>query len=130
MGAVFSAILLYGIALTYGATGSTHYGRAAIAGRGELLLLGQLLVAIGLLFKVGAVPFHFWSPDAYTGAPAAVTGFMGAVIKVGGFTALGAVWLNLVAVVGGQGGGILALTDAVNVTWQAQRELSRFNLVF
>ncbi|MBA3684272.1 MAG: NADH-quinone oxidoreductase subunit N [Planctomycetes bacterium] len=130
MGAVFSAIFLYGAALTYGATGSTHLGANVLAGRQQLFLLGQALICIGLLFKVGAVPFHFWSPDAYAGAPAAVTGFMGAVIKVGGFAALGAVWLNQVAVVSGQGGGVLALTDAVSVSVQAQRDLGRFNLVF
>jgi NADH-quinone oxidoreductase subunit N len=131
MGAVFSAILLYGVALTYGATGSTHYGHAAITGREDLLLLGQLLIAIGLLFKVGAVPFHFWSPDAYAGAPAAVTGFMGAVIKVGGFAALGAVWLNLVAAVGGNAPALpLGLDAAVPVGQKAKLGLRDFQLVF
>jgi NADH-quinone oxidoreductase subunit N len=119
MGGVFSAVLLYGVALTYGATGTTHLGGQVLEGRGGLFLLGQTMILVGLLFKVGAVPFHFWSPDAYTGAPAAITGFMGAVIKVGGFAALGAMWLNLLASLGGNGlppGGVLALDQGVVVT--------------
>jgi NADH-quinone oxidoreductase subunit N len=101
MGAVFSAVLLYGIALTYGATGGTSYGRPILAGRDGTFWLGQVFILVGLLFKVGAVPFHFWVPDVYTGAPAAITGFMGAVVKVGGFAALGAWWLGLLAAVSG-----------------------------
>jgi NADH-quinone oxidoreductase subunit N len=117
MGAVFSAVFLYGAALTYGATGSTHFGTPVLAGRDSLMHLGQLLIIVGLLFKVGAVPFHFWSPDAYTGAPAAITGYMGAVIKIGGFTALGAVWLNLINVIGGdaQAGTVLALDASIQI---------------
>jgi NADH-quinone oxidoreductase subunit N len=112
MGSVFSAIFLYGVAMTYGATGSTGFGAVADAKRQALFLFGQTLVVVGLLFKVGAVPFHFWSPDAYTGAPAAITGFMGAVIKVGGFAALGALWLCLL---GGGGEGVRDLARPVLV---------------
>ncbi len=101
MGAVFSAVFLYGTALVYGATGATAFGAAPLPGRSALHLIGHGLIIIALLFKVGAVPFHFWSPDAYTGAPVAVTGFMGAVIKVGGFAALGTVWLNLASALSG-----------------------------
>lgn len=97
MGAVFSAIFLYGTALMYGATGSTSFGAPIIDGRGTHALLGAALMAAGLLFKVGCVPFHAWAPDAYTGAPVAVTGLMGAIIKVGGFAGLGALWLGLAA---------------------------------
>ncbi len=132
MGAVFSAIFLYGAALTYGATGHTQFGFAALPGRDALLKLGQLLIVIGLLFKIGAVPFHFWSPDAYTGAPAAITGFMGAVVKIGGFAALGAVWMNLVAALGGtlRPGDVLGLDSVVQVTGRAQTELHDFQLIF
>lgn len=95
MGAVFSGIFLYGTALMYGATGSTAFGAPIVEGREHLALLGGALMAAGLLFKVGSVPFHAWAPDAYTGAPVAVTGLMGAIIKVGGFAGLGALWLGL-----------------------------------
>jgi NADH-quinone oxidoreductase subunit N len=132
MGAIFSALFLYGAALTYGATGTTHFGGALVEEtRKPLLFLGHAFMFIGLLFKVGAVPFHFWSPDAYTGAPAVVTGFMGAVIKVGGFAALGGLWLNVVAVVSGAAPAEpLSLAAGVPVTAQAMHELSRFGLAF
>src|SRR5207247_10637664 len=75
LGAFASGFLLYGIALLYGATGTTHLGRMAafLAGSpllsNPLLLMGGLLVLVGLGFKVAAVPFHMWTPDAYEGAP-------------------------------------------------------------
>lgn len=131
MGAVFSAIFLYGAALTYGATGATHYGAEVLAGRDKLFLLGQVLMFIGLLFKVGVVPFHFWSPDAYTGAPAAITGFMGSVIKVGGFAALGAIWLNTAAMLShSHPGGVLPLDAEVTITDKAAILLQPATLIF
>lgn len=132
MGSVFSVIFLYGSALTYGATGYTSFGHAAIdTQHATLLMFGQVLMIIGLLFKVGVVPFHFWAPDAYTGAPVAVTGFMGAVIKVGGFAALGAIWLNLAAVMSGtHAGGVLNLSDAVTLTAGGIEKLEKLNLAF
>jgi NADH-quinone oxidoreductase subunit N len=130
MGSVFSAIYLYGTALTYGATGSTGFGHAALDVNHQALFhFGQVLMLIGLLFKVGVVPFHFWAPDAYTGAPIAVTGFMGAVIKVGGFTAIGSLWLNLVAISSGtHPGGVLNLGEAVTVTSDGMMALEKINL--
>jgi NADH-quinone oxidoreductase subunit N len=132
MGSVFSAVFLYGAALTYGATGHTAFGHAAIDAQHAMLLqFGQVLMIIGLLFKVGVVPFHFWAPDAYTGAPIAVTGFMGAVIKVGGFAALGNVWLNLCALMSGtHPGGVLDLGDAVTLTQSGIDQLEKLNLAF
>jgi NADH-quinone oxidoreductase subunit N len=132
MGSVFSAIFLYGSALTYGATGHTGFGHAAIDTQHlPLLMFGQVLMIIGLLFKVGVVPFHFWAPDAYTGAPVAVTGFMGAVIKVGGFAALGAIWLNLVALMSGtHPGGVLSLGETVTLTTGGSEQLEKLNLAF
>jgi NADH-quinone oxidoreductase subunit N len=131
MGAVFSAVLVYGMALIYGATGSIAYGAPALAGREHLWMLGHGLVIVALLFKVGVVPFHFWSPDAYAGAPAAVTGYMGAVVKVGGFAALGALWLNMVAAVSGtHPGGVLALDAAITVSSDGARFLRVFTTLF
>ncbi len=130
MGSVFSAIYLYGAALTYGATGHTAFGFAAIdTQHATLLQVGQVLMIIGLLFKVGVVPFHFWAPDAYTGAPVAVTGFMGAVIKVGGFTALGSIWLNLIAITSGtHPGGVLNLSESVTITQIGLQKLENLNI--
>jgi NADH-quinone oxidoreductase subunit N len=132
MGAVFSAIYLYGAALTYGATGSTAYGHPwRDEAHRSLFFFGQVLMLIGLLFKVGVVPFHFWTADAYTGAPVAVTGFMGAVVKVGGFASLGALWLNLGAVASGtQGAGVLNLGDAVTLNQSGKDLLAHYNLAF
>ena len=90
-----SALLLYGIALVYGVTGST--GFAAIAstlsagglGSNQILLAAIVLLAAGLAFKIAAVPFHAWAPDAYQGASAPVAAFLAAASKAAGLAALG-----------------------------------------
>src|SRR5262249_28113921 len=87
LGAFSSAFFLYGIALTYGLTGSTRLDRigsliAAQAMSPTPLQLGAVsLLLVGFAFKVAAVPFHMWTPDAYEGAPTAVTGFMSTGVK-------------------------------------------------
>ena len=88
LGAFSSAVLLYGIALTYGATGSTNLGEITtylsthiVFGNG-LLIAGMALLLVGLGFKIAAVPFHMWSPDVYQGAPTPATGFMAALACV------------------------------------------------
>jgi NADH-quinone oxidoreductase subunit N len=92
LGAFSSGFVLYGIALVYGATGSTSLSgivAAASAGTSTLLLtIGAALILVGLGFKVAAVPFHMWTPDVYQGAPTAVTAFMAAGAKIAGFAAL------------------------------------------
>ena len=93
LGAFSSGFFIYGVALVYGYSGSTSLAAVseAISGRiGEqgLLLGGIALIAVGLLFKVGAAPFHSWTPDVYQGAPTAVTAFMAAVTKVAAFGAM------------------------------------------
>lgn len=92
-GAVFSTIFLYGVALHYGATGSTAFNAALYNGRASLMLAGSLLILLGLLFKAGAAPAHFWVADVYTGAPVAVTAFMAAVVKVGAIAAIASIWM-------------------------------------
>ena len=91
LGAFSSAVFLYGIALVYGATGSTNLPQIAdflstnvLAARTALLLAGLALLLVGFGFKVAAVPFHMWTPDVYQGSPTPVTGFMAAVAKAGG----------------------------------------------
>lgn len=104
LGAFASAFTLFGIALLYGYAGSVSYATiahvvdgtvtnvdpalAGTMGNDVLLLMGMALVVMGLLFKVGAVPFHMWTPDVYQGAPTPVTGFMAAATKVAAFGAL------------------------------------------
>src|SRR5262249_7136718 len=99
LGAFSSAFFLYGIAFTYGLTGSTRLDRVGslIAARAlsrppiQLLAVGLLLV--GFAFKVSAVPSHMWTPDAYEGAPPAVTGFMSTGVKAAAFAAFARVFL-------------------------------------
>ena len=93
LGAFSSAFLLYGVALVYGATGSTNLGSIARFLREQTLTEGVLLggiafLLVGLGFKVAAVPFHMWTPDVYQGSPTPVTGFMAAAAKAAGFAAL------------------------------------------
>lgn len=139
LGLFSSAILLYGMAWIYGATGSTSLETIAstlgaqVQGQDKLepsLLLGLLLLIVGIGFKMAAVPFHFWTPDAYDGAPTPVTGFMSVVPKAAAFAlafriliqGLGPLfddWTTLLA--------ILALITMVfgNVVAVAQRNVKR-----
>jgi NADH-quinone oxidoreductase subunit N len=96
LGAFSSAIFLYGVALIYGATGTTRLDRMlpmlariveADASR-SLALAGMAMMIVGLGFKVAAVPFHTWTPDVYQGSPSPVTGFMAAAAKAAGFAGM------------------------------------------
>ncbi|MEU6521925.1 NADH-quinone oxidoreductase subunit NuoN [Streptomyces sp. NPDC046924] len=141
LGSFASAFLLFGIALLYGYAGSMSYARIAqvvdgtipevdpalvnTMGNDVLLLVGAGLLIMGLLFKVGAVPFHMWTPDVYQGAPTPVTGLMAAATKVAAFGALlrvlyvllpGLRWdwrpvMWAVAIVTMLGGAIFAITQ-------------------
>lgn len=135
LGAFASGFLLYGIALTYGATGTTNLTLiglqigASELGRSTMLLLGLGLLLIGFGFKVAAVPFHMWAPDVYDGAPTPVTAYMATGVKAAAFAALfrvlgeaftqAAAWRDIVwwlAVATMAGGNLIAL---------AQRSLKR-----
>lgn len=103
IGAFATGFILYGIALIFGATGSTNLSRISAslveaAGPIPLLLTaGVFLLIIGLAFKVAAVPFHFWAPDVYEGAPTAVTGFMAVAVKAAAFAVWARVFLHSLA---------------------------------
>ena len=97
LGAFSSGFLVYGIALVYGATGTTNFHGiwqavnrivAEDASSKYLLLVGLGLTLVGLGFKVAAVPFHMWTPDVYQGAPTPVVAYMSVAAKAGGFAAL------------------------------------------
>lgn len=93
LGAMSSAILLYGAALLYGFAGSFEFAAIDAAVRSApadtmLLLAGMVLIGVGLLFKFGAVPFHSWTPDVYVGAPTAITAFMAVCTKIAAIGAL------------------------------------------
>ncbi len=94
LGSFASAFLLYGIALTYGATGSTNlveildYLSTTILFDNGLLLAGMAMLLVGLGFKVAAAPFHSWTPDVYQGAPTPVVAYMASGVKAAGFAGL------------------------------------------
>jgi NADH-quinone oxidoreductase subunit N len=130
LGAYASAFFLFGVALIYGFAGAVDFTRIHAAVRDSsaswvLLVAGFAMLAIGLLFKVAAAPFHVWTPDVYQGAPTPVTAFMAACTKVAAFGALlrvlyvafeGARWnftpvLGTVAVLTMLVGAILAVTQ-------------------
>ena len=132
LGAFSSGFLVFGIALLYGAAGSTALPAvlAGVQGGGALAAAGTALALVGFAFKVAAVPFHMWTPDVYEGAPTSVTAFMSVGAKIGGFAAMirifvsalpdfGETWVPAVAV-------IAALTMILgNLVALAQRNVKR-----
>ncbi len=96
LGAFSSGIFAYGLSLLYGLTGSTNLGMIGNAMTGlvrypnyrPILVIAVLTTLTGLLFKIAAVPFHQWAPDAYEGAPTSVTGFMSVAVKAAGWAML------------------------------------------
>jgi NADH-quinone oxidoreductase subunit N len=94
MGAFATGFMLFGMTLLYGATGSFDlsdiqgFAATTTAAPSYLLYAGLLLLLIGMLFKVSAAPFHFWTPDVYEGAPTIFTTFMSTIVKTAGFAAI------------------------------------------
>ena len=89
LGSMASGLLLYGMSMVYGATGSLQldeiYAASAVAGNDTLLALGVVFMLVGIAFKFGAAPFHMWLPDVYQGAPTAITAFIGSAPKLAYF---------------------------------------------
>ena len=119
-GAIFSAIYLYGVAMIYGATGTTSFFASVIYCREPIYAIGVLMVLFGLLFKAGAAPVHYWVADVYTGAAVAVTGFMAAVVKVGALAALGSVWLSVLVTKAGTAPVAWNLAEPVTINSQSE----------
>ena len=136
LGAFATGFLLFGIALLYGATGSTSLGpiaaRVAKLGASEraLVLAGMGLLLVGFGFKVAAAPFHVWTPDVYEGAPTSVTALMAVGVKAAGFAAFARVFMQTLAVMSADWSGVLwvlaALTMTIgNVSAILQRNIKR-----
>jgi NADH-quinone oxidoreductase subunit N len=91
-GVLSTAVMLYGMSLIYGITGQTNLIaiRDALSGAGDepIVMLGVFFVVVGFAFKISAVPFHFWAPDTYEGAPSPVAAFLSTASKIGGFVGL------------------------------------------
>ncbi|NVN94665.1 MAG: NADH-quinone oxidoreductase subunit N [Bacteroidetes bacterium] len=94
LGSFATGVMLFGIALIYGASGSfdfhgiTSYLTSTGNQTSSMFSIGLLLLTVGLLFKIAAVPFHFWAPDVYEGSPTVITTFMGSTVKIAGVAAL------------------------------------------
>ncbi|HET7583787.1 MAG TPA: NADH-quinone oxidoreductase subunit N [Gemmatimonadaceae bacterium] len=136
LGAFSTGFLLYGIALVYGATGSTNLGAIGswVARNGAMhspmLLVGMGLLIVGFGFKVAAVPFHMYTPDVYEGAPTPYTAYMAAAVKAAAFAAFLRVWLEAFNNAGEAWHGALwglALATMIvgNVVALAQRNIKR-----
>jgi NADH-quinone oxidoreductase subunit N len=136
LGAFASGFFLYGIALLYGATGTTNLAlidsqiRSLSLGSTPMLLIGAGMLLVGFGFKAAAVPFHMWTPDVYDGAPTPVTAFMAAAVKAAGFAALLRVSLFALGGVGPAWHDVVwwlaALTMIVgNLIALSQRQLKR-----
>ena len=100
LGAFSTGFLLYGIALVYGATGSTSLPligyriQEYVLFRQPMLLVGVGLLLVGFAFKVAVAPFHMWAPDVYEGAPTPITGYMAAAVKAAAFAGFLRVWIE------------------------------------
>jgi NADH-quinone oxidoreductase subunit N len=149
LGAFSSGVLLYGISMVYGLTGSTNLAKIATAlpivtassfnpfgAQGApdmryLVLMSMILMAAGMFFKVAAVPFHMWAPDAYEGAPTSITAFMSVAVKAASFAMFGRLFLyglpDLRTAIGGDSAGgvpalpgwalLLGIVSAVTMVW-------------
>ncbi|HEY7291995.1 MAG TPA: NADH-quinone oxidoreductase subunit N [Vicinamibacterales bacterium] len=121
LGAFSSAFFLYGIAFIYGLTGGTRLDRvgslmaAQASAPTPLQFVAVGFLFVGFAFKVAAVPFHMWTPDAYEGAPAAVTGFMSTGVKAAAFTAFARVFLSALDPLRSDWVGIVAVVAAATM---------------
>ncbi|MEO5985717.1 MAG: NADH-quinone oxidoreductase subunit N [Candidatus Limnocylindria bacterium] len=120
LGSFASAIVLFGISWLYGITGTTNIAEIAASGLGGRMG-GPLLVAIGFLlvggtFKIAAVPFHYWTPDAYQGAPTPITGFLSVGPKLGAFALLVRVFAEALAPVRADWLGIFLVLTVLTMT--------------
>ena len=129
LGAFSSGVLLYGMSLLYGVAGSTNLGEighavAAIAvGSGQagepslrpMLLLGMIALAAGLFFKIAAVPFHMWAPDAYEGAPTSVTAFLSTASKAASFALYARIFVEALNSMRADWAPLLGLVAAITI---------------
>jgi len=134
LGAFAAAFLLYGIALLYGATGTTRiegiaqYIALKNLGTNPLLLLGVGLLLVGLGFKLALVPFHSWTPDVYEGAPTAITAFMAVGVKAAAFAAFVRIFGGALLLIGFQWKDVLWVLSVITMTVGNVVALSQTNI--
>ena len=121
MGAFSTAIILYGMSLLYGISGSTNLSEIARASANlddkTLVVLSLFLMMAGLCFKVAAVPFHMWAPDAYEGAPTGITAFMSVAVKAAGFAVFFRIFYVVFQDFQDLYSGVLAIIAMATMTW-------------
>jgi len=135
LGAIASGMLLYGMSMIYGVTGSLdlseiHNRLAAVDGNNLVLVFGLVFLIVGIAFKLGAVPFHMWIPDVYQGAPTAVTLYIGTAPKIAAFAMLMRLLVDGLGGLHADWGSILVLLSIIslavgNVVAIAQANIKR-----
>lgn len=134
LGALSSGLLLYGISLLYGATGSVQLSvlaqrmPAAFLGGGMLVPAGWILLASGLFFKVAAVPFHVWTPDVYVGAPTPVTAFLAAASKAASFAVLVRIFFQALGPLVVEWQVVVAAVSVLSMVWGNLAALTQTNV--
>ena len=125
LGSFSSAILLFGLAFVFGFTGSTQVGAIAEALSGILegteplplaLAMALSMLAVGLLFKIAAVPFHYWTPDAYQGSPTPVTGYLSVGPKIAAFALILRIFVEALEPLRGEWALVIGVLAAVTMT--------------
>jgi NADH-quinone oxidoreductase subunit N len=132
LGALASGLLLYGISLVYGATGSIMFDKIQNAlgsdKPGVEIILGFVMILSALAFKISAAPFHMWTPDVYEGAPTPVTAFFAAAPKLAGFALLIKILAGPFADLSGQAQQILVALSILSMAWGAFAAIAQSNI--
>ncbi len=133
LGAFSSAFLVYGIALIFGATGTTNMAGVAQSIGGNLadptlLIIAVPMLLVGLGFKVAAVPFHMWTPDVYQGAPSAAVAFMSVGAKVAGFAALLRIFIAALPGLAQAWGPVVVAISAATMIWGNVAAIAQTNI--
>ncbi len=133
LGAFSSAFLVYGIALIFGATGTTNMAGVAQSISGNqadltLLNIAVPMLLVGLGFKVAAVPFHMWTPDVYEGAPSAAVAFMSVGAKVAGFAALLRIFIAALPGLAQAWGPVVVAVSAATMIWGNVAAIAQTNI--
>ena len=133
LGAFSSAFLVYGIALIFGATGTTNMAGVAQSIGGNqadltLLIIAVPMLLVGLGFKVAAVPFHMWTPDVYEGAPSAAVAFMSVGAKVAGFAALLRIFIAALPGLAQAWGPVVLAVSAATMIWGNVAAIAQTNI--
>ncbi len=132
LGAFSAAIMLYGMSMLYGLTGSTNLNEIAekMAGLSNngLVLIAIFTISAGLCFKIAAAPFHMWAPDAYEGAPSAVTGFMSVAVKAAAFAVFFRIFMTVFTQQRAIYVPILVIIAMLTMTWGNLSALTQQNV--